>query len=161
MYQSFRDLCKRILNIPTTTNTPTPIAIPPIKITAFIGPGTMVTCFETIKILGSAHVINSPKASENKTTIKMFFCLDKEAPIYSPTLLKEEDAPIWNKASPVIRINIPIRTSQMLELDPLDVIVAKPVKCNTKIIAIIGTIDNEDDINAATCLFLIITSTSY
>ena len=105
-------------------------------------------------MLGSAHVINNPKVNENKMTIKTFFCFDKEVPMYSPTLLNEEEAPIWNNARPVIKTIIPIRTSQRLEFDVSVVILAKFVKCNIKIIAIIGTIESDEDINADKCLFL-------
>ena len=114
----------------------------------------MVTCFETMIILGSAHVISSPKAKENRITIKTFFCFDKDVPIYSPTFVKDDEAPIWNNAKPTIKTTIPIKTNQRLELDDSVVIFAKLEKCRIKIIAIIGTIENEEDINAAKCLFL-------
>ena len=87
-----------ILNTPITTKIPTPKAIPPIKINA----GTL-TCFETIKMLGSAHVIKVPKTKENKITMNKLDCLDKELPIYSPTLLKLDEATIWNNAKPTIK----------------------------------------------------------
>ena len=143
-----------ILKTPITTKTPTPIAIPPTRTKAFAGPGIIVTCFETIMILGSAHVINKPKANENKTTIKTFFCLERDVPMYSPTLVNDEEAPIWNNAKPAINTTMPINTNQRLELDASVVILAKLEKCKIKIIAIIGTIESEEDINADKCLFL-------
>lgn len=137
-----------------TRKTPTPIEIPPIKTTAFIGPGIIVTCLETIMMLGSAHVINKPSANENKITMKMFFCFDKDVPMYSPTLLKEDDAPIWNKAKPTIRTTMPAIINQRFELDVSVVILAKFVKCNIKMIAIIGTIESDEEIKADKYLFL-------
>ena len=92
-----------ILKTPITTNIPTPKAILPIN----NNEGTL-TCLETIKMLGSAHVINVPKTSENKTMMNKLDCLDKELPIYSPTLLKLEDVPIWNNAKPTINTTIPM-----------------------------------------------------
>ena len=142
-----------ILKIPITIKTPTPRAIPPTSRIALSGPGTILTCFETIMILGSAHVINSPKANENNITINMFFCFESDEPIYSPTLLSDDEAPIWNNARPTIKATMPMRISQIFELFPSFVILAKPVKCIIKIIAIIGTIDRADEINADTCLF--------
>lgn len=109
-------------------------------------------------MLGSAHVINKPKVNANKMTMKRLFCFDNEVPMYSPTLLNEDEAPIWNNARPVIKTIIPIRTSQRLEFDVSVVILAKFVKCNIKIIAIIGTIESDEDINADKCLFLTTTN---
>ena len=137
-----------ILRTPITTNAPTPKAIPPTRMMALSGPGTIVTCLETIKILGSAHVINKPKANEKMITINKFFCFDKDAPIYSPTLASDDEAPIWNKAKPTIKTIMPIKISQIFSLLPFVVIWARPVKCIIKIIAIIGTIDRADEINA-------------
>ena len=59
-------------------------------------------------MLGSAQVIKEPKAKANKMTMNSLFCLDKELPIYSPTLVKPVEAPIWNKAKPPIKTNIPM-----------------------------------------------------
>ena len=106
-------------------------------------------------MLGSAHVINKPKASENKITINMFFCRESEVPIYSPTFVKDDEAPIWNRAKPTINIIIPINTNQRFEFDDSVVILATLVKCSIKIIAIIGTIDSAEEMNADKCLFLI------
>ena len=86
-----------------TTKIPTPNAMLPIKIID----GTL-TCLETIKMLGSAQVIKVPKTSENKMTINKLDCLDNELPMYSPTLLKLDEAPIWNKDKPIIITTIPI-----------------------------------------------------
>ena len=88
-----------------TTNIPTPSAIPPIKITA-----GKLTCFETIKILGSAQVMSVPNTNENKMTMNKLDCLDKELPIYSPTLLKLDEAPIWNNDKPIISTTMPIKS---------------------------------------------------
>ena len=117
-----------ILRTPMTTNTPTPKAIPPTRIIALSGPEIIVTCFETIMILGSAHVISKPKVNEKRMTIKRFFCLERDAPMYSPTLASEDEAPIWNKARPVIKAIIPMRMSQILELSVPLVILAIPLK---------------------------------
>ena len=137
-----------------TTNIPTPNAIPPTRMIAFAGPGTIVTCLETIKIDGSAQVISKPKLKVNKTTIKRFFCLDKEEPIYSPTLVKDEEAPIWNRANPTIKTIIPMMTNQRFLLSSGEVILDTPEKWRIKMIAIIGTIDRLEEIKADRCLFL-------
>ena len=68
----------------------------------------LVSCLETIKIDGSAHVIKAPKANENTITMKRFCCLDKEPPINSPTLDKPVEAPIWKRAKPNIKTTPPI-----------------------------------------------------
>ena len=140
-----------------TTKMPTPIAIPPTRTKAFKNslPEIIVTCFETIKIDGSAHVINSPKANENKMTIKIFFCLESDEPIYSPTLLNDEDAPIWKRANPKIKTIIPMSNKMMFD-ESWVVIFARFVKCKIKTIAIIGTIEREDDNNAFRYLFFIV-----
>ena len=105
-------------------------------------------------MLGSAHVISKPNVNENKITIKTFFCLESDVPMYSPTLVNDEEAPIWNNAKPEINTIIPINTNQRLELDDSFVILAKLEKCKIKIIAIIGMMESEEDINADKCLFL-------
>ena len=61
---------------------PTPAAMEPINMI-----GSNPACFDIIRMLGSAHVINDPNRKANTITIMRFFCLDKEAPIYSPTLI--------------------------------------------------------------------------
>ena len=86
-----------ILRTPTTTKIPTPKAILPIIIT-----GCKFTCFETIIMLGSAHVISVPKARANMIMTNNFDCLDKELPMYLPTFVREDDAPIWNNVRPTI-----------------------------------------------------------
>ena len=97
-----------ILKTPKTTKAPTPTAIPPIKrIELMVG-----TCLLTIMILGSATVISVPKAKENTITTKRFFCLDKEDPIYSPTFVKLEEAPMEKIANPTIKTTIPINNNK-------------------------------------------------
>lgn len=81
-----------------TTNTPTPIEMPPNKIHEGIE-----TSFATIRMLGSAHVINAPNKKANKITTHNLLCFEREEPMYSPTLLKPVDAPIWNKDKPRIK----------------------------------------------------------
>ena len=61
-----------------------------------------------IKILGSAHVISIPNRKAKIITTISFFCFDKEAPIYSPTLIKLVEAPIWKKDNPKIIMIPPI-----------------------------------------------------
>ena len=93
-----------------TTNKPTPTAIPIVNM--YAKTVESVTCLVTIMMLGSATVIKAPNANENAITINKFFCLESEEPIYSPTLLKEDEAPIENVPNPVIRTTIPIRSNQ-------------------------------------------------
>ena len=62
---------------------PTPAAIAPINKIGF-----KPACLDIIKILGSAHVTNAPNRKAKIITTINRFCLDKEAPIYSPTRIK-------------------------------------------------------------------------
>ena len=97
-----------ILNTPITTNMPTPTAIPPISKTGLIDG----TCLETIMMLGSATVIKAPNAKENNITINKLFCLDKDEPMYSPTLVKLMEAPTEKRERPEIRINMPMKSNK-------------------------------------------------
>ena len=61
----------------------------------------------TMMIDGSAQVINAPNKKEKITMMKNFGCLDKEFPMYWPTLVSPWNVPVWNTAKPTINKNAP------------------------------------------------------
>lgn len=63
-------------------------------------------------MLGSAQVIKAPNVNANTITIQIFFCLDKDEPMYSPTLTKLDEAPIWKIDKPTINIINPANNNQ-------------------------------------------------